>query len=241
MTINIPSDLLPTIAVIPARAGSKGLPGKNLLKLGGKTLIERAVRCAELTGIFSQIIVSSDSEYFLTEARRVGARPIERPAKLADDDSNIVDTIIHVLDVLANEDGWPSSVVLLEPSCPLRKPEMVKDTFLALINNDSAFTVTELDLKLHAAKQFTLLKNDIAQRVCSNLASPVNRQELSATVVRNGAAYAFRTETFLKSRSILSQNPRAVLLKDYLVNIDTLQDFILAEKFLAGEIQDISS
>lgn len=235
MSFKVSSDLLPCIAIIPARAGSKGVPGKNLRILGGKTLLERAVECANLSGIFSRVIVSSDGPELLAAAERLGVRAIARPVECALDDSNIIDAIAHVLSVLVQEGMTPAAVVLLEPSCPLRTPAMVLDCVNFLAKHDAVFTVTEVDLKFHPAKQFRLSEAGLAQRACPSLTAPVNRQELSPTVIRNGAVYAFRAAMFHREKSVLGQAPMGVIIRERLVNIDTVEDFIHAEQILAGK------
>lgn len=232
MKFKLPSRLLPSIAIIPARSGSKGVPGKNLRILGGQTLIERAVKCAQECQVFSKIIVSSDGATHLAEASRLGVRPISRPKKLSLDGSNIVDTITHILAILSQEGFSPATVVLLEPSCPLRNSEIVMNTLKKLGHHESAFTVSEVDLKFHPAKQFSLSEAGVALRACINLVPPVNRQELSKTVIQNGAAYAFHASMFKRENSVLGPEPKAVMVTQQLVNIDTLEDFALAERII---------
>lgn len=217
------------LALIPARAGSKGVPDKNLRLLGGKSLLVRAVECARETGLFDRIVVSSDGDALLKEAERAGAEALHRPPALASDTANVADAVAHALESLAASGYKPEIVVLLEPSCPLRRPAMVAAAMDALKDADAAFTVTEVETRFHPAKQFTV-ENGVASAACPGLPAPVYRQSLGRTVIRNGAAYAFRAEMFARERSVLGARPCAVVIDESLVNIDTLDDLRRAEE-----------
>ena len=220
---------LPALALIPARAGSKGVPGKNLRALGGKSLLAHAIDCAKATKLFDKIAVSSDGPEILAEARRCGAEAIERPAALSGDSAAVVDAIAHALETLAEAGYKPARVALLEPSCPLREPAMVERAMKALDRDEAAFTVSALESRFHPAKQFALDSEGRATAACPGLPPPVNRQSLGKTYIRNGAAYAFRTSSFETTRSVLGKAPRALVIEKELVNIDTLEDFARAE------------
>lgn len=224
-----------SLALIPARAGSKGVPGKNLRRLGGVTLTAYAVRCARQTGLFDRIVVSTDGEPIAVEAEAAGAEVIRRPDHLGSDTANVVDVIAHALAVLAEEGFSPVAVALLEPSCPLRTPAMVASVMAALASADAVVTVSEVPRRFHALKQFSLDAAGYAERVLDGQAPPVRRQDLAPTFVQNGAVYAFRTSMFQAYRSVLGPRPKALVVTDPLVNIDTLEDLKEAERLLPDE------
>lgn len=224
----------PLLALIPARAGSKGVPDKNLRKLGGVSLTALAVRCARETGLFERIVVSTDGEAIAAEARAEGAEVIQRPAELGLDTTDIVDVIAHALDALEAIGFVPAAVALLEPSCPLRTPRMVAMVVKALAEADAAFAVSEVPLRFHALKQFELDPEGYASRVLAERSMPVRRQDLAPTFVQNGAVYAFRTSMFQRQRSVLGPHPRALIITLPLVNIDTADDLREAERLVAG-------
>ena len=223
------------LALIPARGGSKGIPEKNLCRIGALTLTARAVRCARETGRFGRVAVSTDSNAIAAEARGEGAEVIRRPAALASDTANVVDVIAHALDVLAGDGFTPDVVVLLEPTSPLRTPAMVSETLDRLAGADAAFTVSPVPVRFHPRKQFWVDPDGSARRVAPDLAMPVRRQELTETFVQNGAVYAFRTAMFRAHGSIFGPAPQAVVVEAPLVNIDTPEDLDEARRLTAAE------
>src|SRR5262245_66121465 len=123
----------PALALVPARMGSKGVPAKNLRRIGGVSLTALAVRCAQATGLFERVVVSTDGTEIAAEGKSAGAEVVMRPAELATDEADVLDVIAHTLDVLAAEHRFtPVVVVLLEPSSPLRTPGMVNAALGAL-------------------------------------------------------------------------------------------------------------
>jgi CMP-N-acetylneuraminic acid synthetase len=231
----MPSDA--ALALVPARMGSKGVPGKNLRRIGGASLTALAVQCARAAGLFARIVVSTDGDEIADEGRRAGAEVIVRPAELASDVADVVDVIGHVLDVLATGGFAPAVVALLEPSSPLRTPDMVRKAVAALDAADAVFTVSEVPRHFHGLKQFQIDEDGYAQRVLRDMAMPVRRQELGPTYVQNGAVYVFRTAMFRAHRSVFGPKPRALAVTTPLVNIDTLEDLVEAERLLKSRGQ----
>jgi CMP-N-acetylneuraminic acid synthetase len=222
------------LALIPARAGSKGVPDKNLRMLGGISLTARAVRCAREAELFDRIVVTTDGEQIAEVASEEGAEVIYRPSELASDTANIVDVIEHALTVLAKEHYVPAVVALLEPSSPLRTAAMIKTAIEALDDCDALFTVSEVPPGFHPAKQFLLDEKGRAISVSPDLPTPVRRQELTPTYIRNGAVYVFRASMFFLHHSVLGPSPKALVLTAPLVNIDTLDDLAEAERLIGS-------
>lgn len=111
--------------LIPARGGSKGLPGKNIRLLAGKPLIAHSIAHAlAVADDASQVVVSTDSAYIASAAHDAKARiPFMRPAELATDTAGSREVIIHAIDTLATLGEHYDCIVLLQPTSPLRDPE----------------------------------------------------------------------------------------------------------------------
>lgn len=223
----------PALALVPARMGSKGVPGKNLRRIGGVSLTALAVRCAQATGLFDRVVVSTDGADIAAEGRSAGAEVVMRPGELASDEADVLDVIAHTLDILAAEHGFtPAIVALMEPSSPLRTPDMVKATVAALGDADAVFTVSAVPRRFHGLKQFQIDEDGYAHRVLRDGPMPVRRQELGTTFVQNGAVYVFRTSMFRAHHSVFGPKPRALAAAGRLVNIDTLEDLAEAERLV---------
>jgi N-acylneuraminate cytidylyltransferase len=128
----------PCLAVIPARGGSKGLPGKNIRPLGGLPLLVHSLRCAERVARLARTIVSTDSEEIAQVARAAGGDvPFLRPAELARDDTPTIPVLVHALDEIERREGRRfASLLLLEPTSPGRLPEDIERAF-ALLDGDA--------------------------------------------------------------------------------------------------------
>ena len=225
------------LAIIPARSGSKGVPGKNLRVVDGQTLLARAIAVAQETGVFDRIYVSTDGDDYVAEAARAGIdTPFKRPAELADDKSLVADAIRYTLDMFA-ELGEPyDTLALLEPTSPLRTAKIVCETVLAAEAEgwDAAFTVSPVARKYHPLKQVHR-SSDGALSFCSPEAEPnVNRQQLDRTYVRNGLCYAIRVPAFLETHSLHGTRVKGILFEDQAVSIDSMRDLEEVRRLLAN-------
>ncbi|WP_461209872.1 acylneuraminate cytidylyltransferase family protein [Desulfocurvus sp. DL9XJH121] len=117
------------LAVIPARGGSKGLPRKNVLDLGGIPLVAWSIRAALAAPSVTRVVVSTDDEEIAATAREHGAEaPFLRPADLAGDRSNVMDSVLHVLRTLEETQGYrPDAFCTLYPTHPFRAPGLVEE------------------------------------------------------------------------------------------------------------------
>ena len=135
------------LALVPARGGSKGVPGKNVKPLAGHTLLEYTARAARESGVIDRIMLSTDSPEIADAGRRAGLEvPFMRPASLAADDTPMVAVIEHAVAEIARR-GWsPDIIVLLQPTSPLRRSDHIRDAvnLLRETNADSVVTVVEV-------------------------------------------------------------------------------------------------
>lgn len=226
------------IAIIPARSGSKGVSDKNLQKIGGISLLGRAVACALECELFAKVFVSTDSERYIREAEKFGVKtPWLRPDELASDTALVADAIRHTIVSFAERGENFDSLCLLEPSSPLRDVDIVRQTVLAAEQKgfDAAFTVSKVPVSYHPLKQFELDSEGAAGFVLANASPNVNRQSLKPSYIRNGLAYAVAVDAFLSQNSIHGTRAKAIVVDEPVVSIDNIADFELAEKLVAGK------
>lgn len=126
------------LGLIPARGGSRGLPGKNVKPLLGKPLIAWTVEQARAAELLDRVMVDTDSPQIAEAAKAAGAQvPFLRPAELALDTSPVIDTVLHVLEVFEKEGERYDYLALLEPTSPLRKPGDIDRGIRMLIGRES--------------------------------------------------------------------------------------------------------
>lgn len=217
------------LALICARGGSKGIPGKNVRSIAGKPLIAWTVEAALRSHRVDSVVVSTDDDQIAEVARRHGAQtPFIRPGHLALDETPSIDVVLHALQALP---GF-KSVLLLQPTSPLRDTDDI-DSCLKFAEDrslKSVVSVTAADCHPHwtysidsAAKIHSFVKDAPAAR----------RQDLPAAYVLNGAMY-FAEATWLRdSGSFLGPDTHALIMPhEKSVDIDTPLDWRFAEMLL---------
>ena len=132
-------EILDTIAIIPARGGSKGLPRKNIQLLGGKPLIAHSIETAQKSRLIKRVLVTTDDREIADIALKFGAEaPFIRPAELAQDDTPAAPVLEHALKFLGEKEGIkPEIIVWLEPPCPFRTAGEI-DEAISLLQADPA-------------------------------------------------------------------------------------------------------
>jgi CMP-N-acetylneuraminic acid synthetase len=141
------------LALVPARGGSRGIPGKNIRPLAGKPLIAHVLGAIAESGAVDRIVVSTDSEEIAAVARAAGAEtPFVRPAELATDEASTLGVIRHALEWLAAEESYEPELVLdVQPTEPFVRPEQICHALLSLLEQgaDSAITTIEVPRTFH--------------------------------------------------------------------------------------------
>ncbi len=188
----------------------------------------RASRVVARLPWIDRAVVSTDHEEIAAAAQAEGlAAPFRRPEDLSGDVIGDLDVLTHALLTMEELDEVRYDIVLmLQPTCPLRRPEHVRRCAekLAAGGFDAVWTVSETDSKAHPLKQLTLT-NDRLDYYDPAGAKIIARQQLLPVYHRNGAAYAITRECLLGKRSIKGDSASAVVVDDFLVSIDTEFDF----------------
>jgi len=221
------------VAVIPARGGSKSVPGKNIQPLQGKPLLAWSIAVAQAVCEIDRIIVSTDDPRIATVARAHGAEVYARPPELATDEALVIDALKDLLHTLQSEGEAIEWVVLLEPTCPLRAVGDVQACLELVAKGcyDSVATFKEAELNPHRAWRL----NDGVPEVFIPGAIPwLPRQKLPKAYQLNGAVYVFRASLLAhEAKSLLVGKLGAVLMpRERSQDIDDKVDFTIVEAFL---------
>ena len=224
------------IAVIVARKNSKRLPGKNIKKLAGVSLIGRAVERAKKNGIFDRVIVSTDSLEIAKEAEKYGAEiPFIRPAKLAGDKAESVDVLVHAAqEIIKTADNQNFNLCLMQPTSPLVKPDSISQAVKKF--QDCGFNSLSSMTKVqqHPEWMFRLKENDRVTPAFREKFS-VSSNKLQSFYIENGAIYLVKASWLLDKHSLYDLNNHGMFLMDReeSLDIDTIEDWKLAEFYIA--------
>ncbi|MDU9020994.1 acylneuraminate cytidylyltransferase family protein [Pseudomonas corrugata] len=218
------------LAIVPARAGSKRLPGKNLLGLHGKPLIRWTLEAALESKVIDQVVVSSDDNAILAEGKRLGLHTIRRPVYLASDTATTVDVLIHALESLAKEEIRPARLMLLQPTSPLRKAEDICQSVQRMDD-----TKAESIISVCRCEHSPLWSNTLgADGFMGDFLRPeiLNQrsQDLPVYYRLNGAIYLAKTESFLREGGFFMSDSQAFIMPtERSIDIDTHLDFKMCE------------
>jgi YrbI family 3-deoxy-D-manno-octulosonate 8-phosphate phosphatase len=173
-----------TVAVIPARGGSKGVPGKNLAPVGGVPLVARAVRAARAARRVDRILVSTDDRLIAEAARSAGAEVVERPSRIAGDSASSESAVLHALDTAAAD---AEVAVLVQCTSPFVTAADVDGVAAPVADGhaDSALTV---------ARSHGFLWRPDGSGINHDPAARLRRQERPVELLETGAAYAMRVD-----------------------------------------------
>jgi CMP-N-acetylneuraminic acid synthetase len=228
-----------TLALVPARGGSKSIPLKNIRPLRGRPLIEYPLEAIASSGVVDRTCVSTDDERIARVARATGAEvPFLRPSELAGDRTPARDVVEHALGWLdAQERYRPDYVLLVAPTSPFVRPDQIRDAFELLLarNADSAITMTEVPRTHHP--YHVRVRDDEGWLEFSDPdahhAHPNRQDDPPCWAFAN--LFWFRRDTFLSTRRI-EAGRRVGLPVDALsaLDLNTDDDWRIAEALLAA-------
>ncbi|WIW95937.1 cytidylyltransferase domain-containing protein [Altererythrobacter rubellus] len=215
-------------ALITARGGSKGLPGKNIRLLGGKPLLAHSIEVALQSSMVDAVYLSTDSREIADLARAHGCEvPFLRAAELATDEATSIDVVCDALDRLPPYEIW----LLLQPTSPLRTAEDL-DGVVTMMERTGAYScVSVTEAQDHPWLTFAIGDDGAMTRFCSD--DPIHmarRQDMPRAFVLNGAVYGFRPDWLRRGRVFVDAKSLAwVMPAERSVDIDDLCDFERAE------------
>lgn len=227
----------PVLGIIPARGGSKGIPGKNIRLIGGRPLLEYTVRSAQASGIIDRLILTTDSPEIAAVGESLGVEaPFLRPAELAGDQTPTLPVVEHAVAFL-EERGWtPEIVLLLQPTAPLRKPQHILRAvdLLRTLEVDSVVSVVEVPR--HFAPQYVMkIEDGRLHPYLPEGGSITRRQDARPAYYRDGTIYAVWRDVLMNSHSLYGERCHPLLLAaDETVTLDAPEDWEAAERRLAS-------
>jgi len=229
------------LAIIPARGGSKGLPGKNIKLLNGKPLIGWTIEQALASKYIDEIFVSTDSRKIADVAETFGIRvPDLRPKELATDTASSMDFILYTLHLLEKRGEKFTYIVLLEPTSPLRDATDIDHAIEKLSDTDEAESIVGVckTEAVHPAFLTTINQGFLAPY--TNEMKAVRRQDLEDLYFFEGSVYVSSVEALLKRKSFYHEKSLPYIVPKWKsFEIDDFIDFKIIETLMDLKLKGI--
>jgi CMP-N-acetylneuraminic acid synthetase len=223
------------LAVVPARAGSKGVPGKNERLLAGKSLVARAAEAALASGVVDRAVLSTDSERIAEIGRQAGLEvPFLRPADLARDDTPMQPVIEHAVAWLEELEYRPDIVLVLQPTAPLRTGAHVARAVALLQESGADSVVSVVEIPRHFSPHYAMrIAAGRLQPFSPEGAEITRRQDAEKAYSRDGTVYAVRRDVLVERHDLYGDDCRPLLIPaGESVNVDSPADWAAAEALL---------
>lgn len=224
------------LAVIPARGGSKGIPRKNIKKLGGKPLIAWTIECGKKSKYIDRMIVSTEDYEIAEIARMWGAEvPFMRPAELAKDNTPGVAPLVHAAKMLI-KDAY-DYIVLLQVTSPFRDVSDIDGTIEKCIDSKADTCVSIAKAEASPYWMYSLTKSGKLRSLLKiSREKSYQRQKLPMVYQLNGAVYVVKCSYLLREQKLIDENTLGYIMStEHSLDIDTMMDFLLAESILNCE------
>jgi CMP-N-acetylneuraminic acid synthetase len=221
---------LDIVAIVPARAGSKRLPGKNMLPLAGKPLVQWTLDAAKESGVIDLILVTSDDSAVLDLARQQGVMAIARPEDLATDTATTIDVVLHALSTLESEGYTARRVMLLQPTSPLRTADDIKNAVTRMDDTSAASVVSVCEMEHSPLWANTLPADGNMDNFLPYELLNKRSQDLPTYYRLNGAVYLTIREALACQSNFFVPHCFALVMPPLSsIDIDTAHDFAFAE------------
>ena len=216
------------LAIIPARGGSKGVPGKNIRPVAGKPLIAHTIEQARQSSLVNRVVVSTDSPAIATVAKQYEAEVVWRPAEISGDTASSESALLHVLDYLAEQEQYtPELIVFLQCTSPVRRPGEIEAAIQTLLDQqaDSLLSVVPSHhwvWRINSEGRPDSYNFDYRRRP--------RRQDRPAEYDENGSIYVFKPHILRQFNNRLGGKIALYPMDEWsLIDIDTHHDFELCE------------
>uniref|UniRef100_UPI004048122F acylneuraminate cytidylyltransferase family protein n=1 Tax=Algoriphagus sp. TaxID=1872435 RepID=UPI004048122F len=230
------------LCVVPARGGSKGLPGKNIKMLIDKPLIAWSIEQGLGSKYVNEVIVSTDSEEVAEIAKNYGARvPFLRPDFLAQDDSSTADVLVHMMNELEKIDETFDYILLLEPTSPLREVNDIDKAFEQLFSIPQAKSIVGISKVESQHPSFTVsLQNESNFIQSKNNFKVLRRQEIEELYFYEGSLYISEIKSYREKKNFYHKDTLGYIMpKSKSLEIDDEVDFIMTEALLLARQKNL--
>lgn len=219
------------LAIIPARGGSKGVPRKNIQKLGEKPLIAWTIEAADKSQYIDRLILSSEDEEIISIAKEWGCEvPFVRPVELSQDDTPGIEPVLHALNTLSEEYDY---IVLLQPTSPFRTHLDIDECIELCVKNGAPSCVSVVETSESPYWMYYKNKDNKITPLIKTDKKAYQRQLLPKVFILNGAVYVSKTEYVKIQKTFVTKDTLAFTMhRDHSLDIDSEYDFLNAKVIL---------
>ena len=221
------------LGIIPARGGSKGISGKNIIKVNDRPLIDYTIKEALGSKYIDRVIVTTDYEEIADISKRYGAEvPFLRPKNMARDESKIIDAVIYTIRELADRGQIYDYLVLLQPTQPLRKAFHIDESIECIVEKSADSLVSVTKVKEHPILMRKINKDGKLQNLI-NMNSTMRRQDFPDYFKVNGAIYINKIDENLNLNTSFNDNKLPYIMDSrYDLDIDSPFDLEILKLML---------
>lgn len=228
------------LVIIPARGGSKGLPGKNIREICGKPLIAWSVEAGLKSSYVDEVMVTTDYQEIADISKKYGANvPFLRPDFLASDTATSFDAVKHVIDFYKTELNREFDyIILLEPTSPLREDGDIDSMIEKIVQNESEFDsiVSIGEVHEHPSIMKKTINDETLTPYCEALELKTRRQDNDIAYFPYGVAYIVKTKSLLDEKTFYTKRNTFYKIKRYqCYEIDDIYDFLAIENIMKHE------
>jgi CMP-N,N'-diacetyllegionaminic acid synthase len=224
------------LAIIPARGGSKGVPGKNIKLLNGKPLLQYTAEIALQSKNLAAVILSSEDDQIIQVAKKIGIPvPFVRPEVLSQDNTPTIDVILHALKCYEKQSVFFDAVCLLQVTSPFRTLEFLDKAIEKFRTSgcDSLISVQKVPHEFNPHWTFEVNESGNLKIATGEDQIISRRQELPEAYHRDGSIYITKTDVLLQQHSLYGKSTSFIeSQREWYVNIDTLSDWEKAEQMI---------
>ncbi len=226
------------LAVIPARGGSKGIPGKNIKNLAGKPLLAYTAEAALGAKLLDKVVLSSDDQEIIALGKKLGIEvPFIRPEHLAQDATPTLPVVLHALEYYESMGEFFDAVCLLQVTTPFRRASFINEAVQKFADEggDSLVSVKEVPHQFNPHWTFKIDDSGFLQIATGDREIISRRQELPQVFHRDGSIYLTKTSVLKSQQSLYGKTIAYILSPESsYVNIDTNEDWLKAESLAAN-------
>lgn len=224
------------LAVIPARGGSKGVPGKNIKLLGNKPLLQYTAESALESRSITKVILSTDSEEIAKVGIQIGLEvPFIRPSILAQDTTPTIEVLQHAIKFYEDQYVFFDLVCILQPTTPFRQKGFIDKAIekFSHSNIDTLISVLEVPHQFNPHWVFEEKEKDVLRIATGDETIIPRRQDLPKSFYRDGSIYLIKKDLIVRDNTLFGEKIGYIESeKNNFVNIDTLGDWLIAEKIV---------